>query len=248
MCLIFQKEKDAKPISRAWCEDVWRRNDDGWGIAYQRPSNSRMTVKTGMKFEDFWNTFSSLQRLPIDIVVHMRMATQGEVSEANAHPFLLSERHNIWFMHNGCVDYPEAGGSMDDGFVSMENLCDLDPLDAYESMFTGYGREHVGYGGWGSGPSDTFLLASRLLKPMLNNMVNASEFIRSEGFAFLMEKVGGSDSNKFTFHDDEGHILLNRYKWDETTTGIPVSNTYAFSLDKKPIVGYTGTGGKRQVS
>ena len=229
MCLIFKKSKDAELISNAWCQDVWQRNDDGWGIAYQRPSTSRMMVKTGMNFSDFWNTFSSLQRLPIDIVVHMRMATQGEVSPANNHPFLVSERHNIWFMHNGCTSYPDG---KDDNFVSMENLSDSysnDPLDRYEKAY--------GYNDYYYGPSDTFLLVDRLLKPMLNNMVNASDFIRSEGFKFMMDEVGGG-SNRFTFHDDHGHVILNENDWAETETGIPVSNTYAFSLDKKPAAGY----------
>lgn len=243
MCLIFEKSKNAPVISRAWCEDVWSRNNDGWGISYNRPSTGRMTVKTGMEFKEFWNTFSSLQTLPIDIVVHMRMATQGEISEANNHPFLLSERHNLWFMHNGCVDYPEGEEYPTDNFVSMENLTDLDPLDEYERMFVGYGSE---YNSYYTGPSDTYLLAQRLLKPMLHNMVNASDFIRTEGFAYLMEKIGGA-GNKFTFHDDKGHVLLNRETWSETVTGIPVSNTYAFSLDRKPVMGYTGAGSLRRV-
>lgn len=266
MCLIFKKEKQAPLISREWVKDVWLRNKDGWGIAYNRPSTGRMTIKTGLEFEDFWNTFSSLQRLPIDIVVHMRWATQGEVSLANTHPFLLSERHNIWFMHNGCVDYPEDDGTGLNNFISMENLQDEKEELSYREYYSTRekilsnhrtkevdewdgctGEEHneweQSYYGtcspsYFSGPSDTYLLASRLLTPMLDNMVNANDFIRSEGFAFIMNKIAGGSSNKFTFHDDRGHILFNRHQWTETTTGIPVSNTYAFEMHKKPVFTY----------
>lgn len=237
MCLIFQKEKDADLISRAWCENVWSRNNDGWGLAYHRPSNNRLMIKTGMTFDSFWNAFASLQRLPIDVIVHMRMATQGEISHANNHPFLISERHNIWFMHNGCVDYPEEGEVTGDNFVSMEDLENLPAMEAYGGAgfcdYWGYSNSYM------EGPSDTYLLAERLFKPMLNNMVNANDFIRSEGFAYIVDKVAGGPSNKFTFHDDRGHILFNRHQWHETSTGIPVSNTYAFSLDSKPSLGYT---------
>ena len=77
---------------------------------------------------------------------------------------------------------------------------------------------------------------------MLNNMVNASDFIRSDGFEFIMDKVAGGSSNKFTFHDDRGHVLFNQDAWSETSTGIPVSNTYAFSLDNAPAAGYNAIG------
>lgn len=239
MCLIFQKKVDAPLITRAWCKDVWLRNDDGWGIAYHKPSTGALVVRTGLEFPDFWNTFASLQRLPIDIIVHMRMGTQGAMDESNLHPFLVSERHNIWFMHNGVVDYPEG-----DEYEDFEaEFCSMEEQELFTSPYGTWTNERPS---WCSGSSDTNLLVKRMLTPMLNNMVNAKEFIRSQGFAFLMEKIGGSYGNKFTFHDDDGHIILDEADWSETTTGIPVSNTYAFSLDKKPPVGYV-VGNKQNV-
>ena len=227
MCLIFKKDKDMEPISRAWCEDVWGRNSDGWGIAFNKPSTNHMTIKTGMDFVDFWDRFSSLQRLDIDVFVHMRMATQGEVSPANNHPYCLSERHNIWLMHNGSLNYP-GEGEMDDG---DSDFIPEYPEDHY--MRGAVAPYSAAYSGWGSGPSDTYLLVERLLKPMLKNMVNASDFIRSKGFEWMMEQTNGA-YNKFTLHDNWGHVVLNQEDWHETETGILVSNTYAFSLDKKP--------------
>lgn len=235
MCLIFKKEKKADLISREWCKDVWKRNNDGWGMAYNKPSTGRLAVKTGMTFDGFWNTFASLQRLDIEIVVHMRMATQGEVSEVNNHPYLVSERHNLWFMHNGCTSYPDEGLDEMADFVSMENLDEAQEL-SYRGFWEQNPNANSYWDSYGVGPSDTSLLVSRLLTPMLDNMDNPSEFIRSSGFAFMMKEVGGT--NKFTFHDDKGHVILTEGDWDETTTGIPVSNTYAFSLDKKGYTGY----------
>jgi hypothetical protein len=215
MCLIFVKEKDSPKISKKWCEDVWVRNNDGWGIAYPHPTKKTMTIKTGMDFNKFWDVFSSLQNLPLDVVVHMRMATQGEVSLANNHPFLVSKKHNLWMMHNGCCDYPPKADEKDTGFVSMVKPSNNKPLGFFR-------RSEVG-------PSDTYLLVERLLNPMLDNMEDASSFIRSDAFNYIMEKVAGR-GNRFTFHDNQGHVLLDLDSWDETTTGIPVSNTYAFSL------------------
>jgi hypothetical protein len=239
MCLIFIKKKNADLINREWCKDVWSRNNDGWGLAYNKPSTGHMSVKAGLTFDGFWDTFSSLQRLNIDIVAHMRMATQGEVSLKTTHPFCVSERHNIWFMHNGVTSYPEGEFVQDslDDFISMENLED----DNYSMTYREFWEKETlkPYGGsYYTGPSDTQLLVERLLTPMLDNMSNPSDFIRSEGFAFMMKEIGGT--NKYTFHDNRGHVILDAGDWSETTTGIPVSNTYAFSLDKKGVMGYLG--------
>lgn len=212
MCLIFLKEKSQKPLTQDWCKEVFERNNDGWGITYIQPvPKGKMMVRKGLKFENFWTIFNLLQEKNIDVLVHMRMATQGLVKEFNIHPFILGNT-GIAFVHNGVVDYPDM-----------------------EDDYGYYGGPYGHNSAWSmSDDSDTKQFADKFLTPMLERMEDPSSFIRSKEFEWMINKVGGY-SNKFAFSDDRGHVLINKDSWKRTTKGMWVSNTYAFSSDKQEL-------------
>lgn len=80
--------------------------------------------------------------------------------------------------------------------------------------------------------SDTWRFANLVLRPIFMCVNNPQEFLRSESFTFLMSQVAGY-SNRLAFMDSEGVYLTPEIgDWDKTTTGLCVSNTYAYSVDK----------------
>lgn len=190
MCLIINTNDECN-IPKAFFKDVWSINSDGWGVLWHAKGGLR--VKKGMDFNSFYQLYSSLQANGVkEILIHFRMATQGDVCMDLAHPFLVHDS-GIWMLHNGIVDYPDKH-TMTDG-----------------------------------GLSDTALFAQRFVKPLLASVKNPSEFIRSDEFEYLFEKVAGT-GNRFTFSDKQGHVLLSKHRWVTTTNDLTVSNTYAFSV------------------
>lgn len=77
--------------------------------------------------------------------------------------------------------------------------------------------------------SDTRIFIRDVLKPMLNAIKDPHKFIRSKEFEFMMESVASDNSSRFVLFDREGSLFYGG--WHQTTTGIWVSNTYAFSVD-----------------
>lgn len=71
--------------------------------------------------------------------------------------------------------------------------------------------------------SDTYLLASRLVSPLLRNRTpeEACDFIRSSKFANILAKEG---SGKFAIADKRGCLYFNPNQWSETSFGALTSN------------------------
>lgn len=195
MCLIWSCEN--KIVSKEFCQDVWNRNNDGWGVLWHH--KGVLKVRKGMVFKDFWDLFSSLQSNKIlNSIIHFRMATHGPVTVDMAHPFLCHKKANIWMLHNGIVDYPEY---TTDSAINK---------------------------------SDTAFFVKRVIIPLLERVDDPNTFIRTAEFNHIMSKLGGS-GNRFTFSDDLGHVIIDKDCWKKTTTGLLVSNEYAFSMDKNVL-------------
>lgn len=217
MCLIFLKEKKQKPLTKAWCKEVWDRNSDGWGMTYVTPKDGLVVLK-GLVFEDFWRLFNDLQQKKIEVLVHMRMATQGLVNVANLHPFEIGST-GIYLMHNGVVSYPRED---DDGYNFLYGY-------ATKSYYSN------------SDESDTRLFVDRFLTPLLSAVSDPQAYIRTESFQWMMDEVGGR-GNRFALSDNLGHVIVGNGTWSKTTKGMLVSNTYAFTTDKAvPKYGYNSS-------
>jgi predicted glutamine amidotransferase len=100
MCLIIHREKGQGNIDKEFFEDVWDRNDDGWGIVWY--NSSGIKIKKGMEFKQFWSIYRGLEQHDMEVWVHMRMRTDGDISLDMCHPFQISD--DLYMMHNGVFD------------------------------------------------------------------------------------------------------------------------------------------------
>ena len=108
MCLIIIRGV-GEIISKEFFEDVWKRNNDGWGIMWVsgKAERRRARRRVGLDFNDFWNVFKNLQDANIPCLVHMRMKTKGEINTAMCHPYEVVP--GLYMMHNGTISADAIG-------------------------------------------------------------------------------------------------------------------------------------------
>jgi hypothetical protein len=108
MCLIIHRKKDTPVIDKAFFEDVHSSNKDGWGIMWRKFNSSgvctEVKTKKGLEFKDFWKLYRTLESSDIEMLVHFRMRTDGDVNLDMCHPFKIID--GVYMMHNGIIDYP----------------------------------------------------------------------------------------------------------------------------------------------
>lgn len=79
-------------------------NPDGYGVMYH---DGQKIVTEKNAYGDYQELAGLLEPLETEVVVHLRLATAGEVSWENTHPFeVLPER--LYLMHNGTFDRIES--------------------------------------------------------------------------------------------------------------------------------------------
>jgi len=105
MCLIIQR-KSGEFVTKEFFQDVFVRNNDGWGIMWISGTGERRKVKSksGMTFEGFWETYQSLENNDVECMIHFRMNTHGDTNLEMCHPFEVAP--GVFMMHNGVVDVP----------------------------------------------------------------------------------------------------------------------------------------------
>lgn len=106
MCVIA-----SIPAGRTLSEDelreMWQTNPDGAGIAWI--SGNKVATYKSMKLKPFLRKFKQVveHHGQSDILVHMRIATHGEVCLDNNHPFVIKqdgkEVTDVVFAHNGIL-------------------------------------------------------------------------------------------------------------------------------------------------
>ena len=108
MCLIVRRGA-GETVSKEFFEDVWKRNNDGWGIMWVsgKAERRRARRRVGLDFNDFWNVFKNLQDANIPCLVHMRMKTKGEINTAMCHPYEVVP--GLYMMHNGTISADSIG-------------------------------------------------------------------------------------------------------------------------------------------
>ena len=108
MCLIVRRGA-GETVTKEFFEDVWRRNNDGWGIMWVsgKAERRRARRRVGLDFNDFWNVFKNLQDANIPCLVHMRMKTKGEINTAMCHPYEVVP--GLYMMHNGTISADSIG-------------------------------------------------------------------------------------------------------------------------------------------
>ena len=104
MCVIASIPAGST-IDEKTLRNMWNRNPDGAGIAWLE--DGRVNMYKSMKLKPFLTKFKVIVKShgSSDILVHMRIATCGEVCLDNNHPFYLlqngQELKDTVFAHNG---------------------------------------------------------------------------------------------------------------------------------------------------
>jgi hypothetical protein len=106
MCLIIQGSKSS--IGKDILADAYDSNQDGWGIMYSY--RQKLKVTRGFTLE---NLYRALEKVPdVEIFVHLRMRTHGDISQGNLHPYRVT--NDLYLMHNGIADVHRPYSSWSD--------------------------------------------------------------------------------------------------------------------------------------
>jgi hypothetical protein len=84
MCVIIACE--SKRPTLKMLKDAQKANPNGSGIAWVKDGKVNFIKGLGLKVKDI---FEITEKLPFPFVIHFRIASSGEVSDALCHPFLI---------------------------------------------------------------------------------------------------------------------------------------------------------------
>ena len=106
MCLIIHKPVNVT-IPEWILNSGLRKNPDGWGLLYR--SAGQVVAVHGL-YPSKRKARKALRRAlledvgPRECLLHLRMATHGDVSRENTHPFRVrAGADDLWLMHNGIL-------------------------------------------------------------------------------------------------------------------------------------------------
>jgi glutamine phosphoribosylpyrophosphate amidotransferase len=121
MCIAIVQTA-GKSVTDAQLWRGWTINGDGAGFAYVDPRQKKVVIKKGfLKFNEFQKAYREAvtnfgETSPF--LVHMRIGTSGQNSEANTHPFEIKPQVGPAgaMIHNGILFTPSGAwrGSDDD--------------------------------------------------------------------------------------------------------------------------------------
>lgn len=97
MCLAIYKPADTLPDWDAY-ENGCDSNKDGWGFSAVKDGEI-ITIVGIEGFDQFRREFTPYA--DCQAIIHFRLATDGDVMEANCHPFIVSGETTM--IHNGCI-------------------------------------------------------------------------------------------------------------------------------------------------
>lgn len=103
MCVIIIKPANVQHLDLTTLKKAMKTNPDGFGIAYRDGENTRI-YKT-LSHDDFMYFFErAILTKPTSeqYIIHCRIATHGEVTLQNCHPF-ADKKRNVAFFHNGTL-------------------------------------------------------------------------------------------------------------------------------------------------
>lgn len=117
MCLIFTHHPDTE-LDEEWIANFWGHNSDGIGVMFADTTEEGLpfvnVIKTIAKDENEAWAFYRQHIKGRKCVVHFRMATHGDVTEDQVHPYTVAEdaagRMTLGIMHNGVL---ACGNSFD---------------------------------------------------------------------------------------------------------------------------------------
>lgn len=123
MCIIICKPIDKKLPQKQILKNCFINNDDGAGFSFVK--DNRIYISKGYsKFKPFFRDVIKNVKDNTPAILHFRIASVGKVSDANCHPFIISEdKEEInktvnctkkpVFAHNGTLPIKESNGKSD---------------------------------------------------------------------------------------------------------------------------------------
>lgn len=124
MCIIITKDRDVKPLDRAYFERAWDSNSDGGGVVWREPDGTVKIKKGIMEKDQFLKLLDKVNKKDYAFIAHFRIRSVGEVKPENCHPFVLD---HLTFAHNGTLTHLQAEqGKTDSETFGLACLKDKD--------------------------------------------------------------------------------------------------------------------------
>lgn len=159
MCLIAYMPAN-KRLTLEECFTALKANADGYGIMYPDGRGGLNIIKNRRSCQkEFAADYASVPH-DVPVAIHWRLATRGEVKNANTHPFLVvsgdetSHGLDVAMMHNGTIDIESPELRSDSWAFANDLVRPLllrDPDLLYEAAFQDLLLARIGgYGeSWG---------------------------------------------------------------------------------------------------
>lgn len=195
MCLIVVKTKKESSFSIPDFRSSFARNSDGTGIMYVEDGRVKVE-KTMGNLKDHLNLYYKHMHKEV-FVLHHRMATHGDKSLENVHPFKVlsiddGDPVDLYFAHNGIFQaskFDSTSKSLSDTHMFaleyMQPLLKANPL----------------------------LIDSKPFQAMLHDFIghnNKLAFLRNDGSTWIFNKTAGDEHN--------GCWLSNKYSVANSST------------------------------
>jgi predicted glutamine amidotransferase len=106
MCILIMRRHDSVIMTDAALKNCWDNNDDGCGFSYVNTDHlgvNRIKTHKYMAFEPFLTKLRRCEAIAPEsnFLIHFRIATSGELSTHNQHPFVVNE--DCVMGHNGVL-------------------------------------------------------------------------------------------------------------------------------------------------
>lgn len=202
MCLIVETQKEIV-IPRKVMDDMYERNDDGYGFMYIRNGHTIGEKFQGKSNEELYEKYLELKEF--SPYIHLRMKTHGDINTEQSHPFYCG--HGIWMMHNGVLNdtQGEDKTKSDTWYFANEYL---------KPVF-----DHS--------KNATELLMDKAFQGFINKFIGHGNRV-----VFIAPGMSGLRFNSSSWHtitNDEtkcvGMIVSNTYAWSMHTKSKPPSHS-----------------------
>lgn len=120
-----------------YLDNIYGNNRHGFGMMWTE--NGEVIAKKGLMKKD--EIHEMIKAGPKDrVAYHFRFATQGDISDNNAHPFMVNS--DLWLMHNGTLNIDSVGKESDS--LAFANIFgDLDKDDTTEYFLSQNYKESI---------------------------------------------------------------------------------------------------------
>lgn len=123
-CIILSSSDSPSTDQKIWLAAV--NNSDGAGLMYA--SKGKLEIRRGLwepeeVCDEYWRALDAAEGG--DVVLHVRMATQGSIRKENCHPFRVRSNGPgaVAIMHNGILDIAESD-DITDSELWVRGVCD----------------------------------------------------------------------------------------------------------------------------